>query len=224
MGYYEEDFYNEPSEFDEQIDEFKKSLMVVVKKEFLDEMERLRLENNNLQIIKDSWEDLKSSYGQKAHELEIVKSNALAEARKLTLEKLMGDYQLILYKVGYEYHQRPKCANCDKTRQLHFTTPAGKDVTVSCDCNTSDTKYVPNSHIVYEFRKDNWDHKLRVWYKQLTFRNDNDCYFELDGSGNIPEKMYDGGMKFEDINSYNTYFKNVEDCQKYCDWLNKNNK
>ena len=218
MGYYEEEFYNEPSEFDQQIDEFKKFLMDVVKKEFLDEMQRLQLENSKLQTIKDSWEDLKSSYNQKAYELESAKSNAFVEAKKLTLEKLMGDYQLILYKVGYEYTKKPKCNNCDNSRRLHFTTPGGKDVTASCDCDSSDTKSIPASCMVYEFKKDSYNNRLIVWYKKMEV--DSETYFEFDSNANVPEKIYKEGMRFEDLNSYSTYFQSEEDCQKYCDWLN----
>lgn len=47
-----DDFYDEPSEFQIQIAEFKQSLMESVKQEFLDEMERLKTENRELQTFK----------------------------------------------------------------------------------------------------------------------------------------------------------------------------
>ena len=47
-----DDFFDEPSEFEKQIFEFKESLKNVVKQEILDEMERLREENRSLREIK----------------------------------------------------------------------------------------------------------------------------------------------------------------------------
>ena len=44
MSYYYDDFYNEPTEFDEKMEELKESLAGAVKSEFLEEMERLKKE------------------------------------------------------------------------------------------------------------------------------------------------------------------------------------
>jgi hypothetical protein len=223
MGYWDEEFYNEPSEFDQQVDEFKKSLMNAVKKEFLDEMGKLQSENSKLQTIKDSWEDLKSSYEQKTYELEQAKSKALTEAKRLVLAELIKDYQLILYKADTEYIKKPKCNNCDNARQLHFKTPGGKDVTTNCDCNDSITKYIPSSHLVYEFRLDtSYKKQLIVWYKQLKSDFHGEDYFQIDSSTNVPETIYDNSMEYGNLKSWQTYFKTEDECQKYCDWLNKN--
>ena len=54
MSYYYDDFYNEPSEFDEKMEELKESLAGAVKSEFLEEMERLKKENKKLQGIKET--------------------------------------------------------------------------------------------------------------------------------------------------------------------------
>ena len=54
--YYPDDFYNEPSEFDMQVEEFKESLAKSIKSDFLEEMERLKAENRKLQGIKENFE------------------------------------------------------------------------------------------------------------------------------------------------------------------------
>ena len=51
MSWYEDDFYNEPSEFEIQVEEFKESLAKAIKGEFLEEMGRLKEENRKLQEI-----------------------------------------------------------------------------------------------------------------------------------------------------------------------------
>ena len=45
MNYYDEDFYTQPCEFEEKIEELKTALALSVKKKFLDEMEALRKED-----------------------------------------------------------------------------------------------------------------------------------------------------------------------------------
>ncbi len=62
MEWYEEDFYEEPSEFDNAMDEFKASLMKSVKEEYVSEMERLRAENLELQSVKTYFEKIKKVY------------------------------------------------------------------------------------------------------------------------------------------------------------------
>ena len=61
-----DDFYENYSEFDMQIDEFKSSLMKSVKQEFLDRMAKLEAQNLELEDIKEKcsvgvqWEYLKN--------------------------------------------------------------------------------------------------------------------------------------------------------------------
>lgn len=54
MSYYDYDFYEEPSEFDIQIEEFKSSLASSVRKEFLEEMDALKKENASLREFRDN--------------------------------------------------------------------------------------------------------------------------------------------------------------------------
>ena len=53
VSYYDDEFYTELSEFDKQIEEMKASLASSVQKEFLGEMDALRLENESLREFRD---------------------------------------------------------------------------------------------------------------------------------------------------------------------------
>jgi hypothetical protein len=223
MTYYEDDFYNEPSEFDQQVDEFKKGLMSYVKQEFLDKLARLEKENLELQNIKNNWKDIQLSYDNKKRDLDYAKNNAMSEAKSLRLAELIKDYQLILYSVNSISTINPKCNNCDEHRQLHFTTPLGKDIRGSCDCNSYKYTYVPTERMVYEFRIESYGKELLVWYKELK-GSYGDTYFEIEGDGFRPKVIFNKDTKYEDLQVREAYFKTKEDCQKYCDWLNTNNK
>lgn len=84
--WYDEDFYSEPSEFDMQIEEFKESLSKSVKKEYLEEMEKLRKENQALWEVKKNFEQIKREYENKKHKLEIAVRDAENKAKRMRAE------------------------------------------------------------------------------------------------------------------------------------------
>ncbi|MNI67731.1 hypothetical protein D3C73_1233780 [compost metagenome] len=63
--------------------------------------------------------------------------------------------------------------------------------------------------------------KIDVWYKYEL--SDGEEYSSL-SSSTFGKKMYSDDLKYEDIKRYETFFKDKEECQKYCDWLNENEK
>lgn len=51
-----DDYYDELSEFDMQVEEFKDSLKKAVKEEYQEKMKQLEAENARLQNIKKNWD------------------------------------------------------------------------------------------------------------------------------------------------------------------------
>lgn len=212
-----EDFYDNYSEFDLQINEFKKSLALGVKKEFLDRMEKLEEENRQLQNVRENWEDLVADYKYKEYELEQEKNNAKSEARKARLEELIDDRKIILYKYRVDYREKPKCNRCNSGRMIEYKSPSGKPVFEACECSTKDAIHSPEAYCWYEFNIDDYDQKLKIFYKKIKSSYGNHEYFE--GDSFSIGGVYNKNMDYEDI-KYNTFFETKEDCQKYCDWLN----
>lgn len=220
--YYENDFYEDCGEFDVLIDEFKKSLMNKIKQEFLDEMESIKRKNIELQEVKDNWESIKSEYHQKEMLLASEKSNFKNELRSAKLSELLEDRKFVMYKADSKYTKRPKCNLCDDNRQLRYTTPLGKNAMEACTCAIQDVHYYPSEHVCYEFRLDNFDRKLKIFYKKMQYDDRGIEYFE--GETRSVENIYNKSMEFDSLGYYNNiFFDNKDDCQKYCDWLNKVN-
>jgi hypothetical protein len=221
-----EDFYDNYTEFDVQIDEFKKSLLTSVKKEFLDEMNALKKENEELQEVKRNWEKIQQEYQWKQLELEGEKSRAKTETRKERLSELFQDKQLILYNPAIKYSENPKCNKCNKDRKIPYISPLGNNLFENCVCSEPKKEYFPEKYIWYEFRLNNYDKELNVWYKALKSSSDSDQeYFEADSNTRSVKEIYTSEKNFENLDKYWTFFKTEEECQKYCDWLNqKNNK
>ena len=213
MSYYDEDFYMELSEFEEQIEEMKASLASSVQKKFLDEMDALRKENELLREFRDHKEAYERELRQVKAEYNVKMRDAQREADRKRLKDLLSLFSVIGYRPKPEYKQGPKCDKCDDNRKIHFISPSGREMTESCPCAVTTPVYSPKKVPLVSFYAG----------KEL-----NDVYFERVDE-NIDYDRYDyiaylydkGQRPFEKINQYRVVFLDVEECQKYCDWLNE---
>lgn len=216
MSYYDEDFYYEPSEFEQQVDEIKQALMNSVRDEFKAEMERLRKENAELQEVKRNLEVIKREYNQKVVELDMQKRNLKSEVRRERLLELMGDFKVELFRARRDLRSGPKCDKCDEARNIYFKSPSGKQMVEQCVCKNNITYYKPEPCICSSFELRN--NEFMAWYKP--YREADGMELELLGSSSVSRFIYKG-EDFESIEEmyYSVYFKTQEECQLYCDWL-----
>jgi len=220
MDYYDNEFYGEPSEFDIKIDELKKSLRDSIKQEVLTEMESLQKENDELQEIKKNWNTLQGDYARKQEELERTKMSLRLEVKTMKISELFGDKQIIMYTANQKYSQKPKCDKCNDYRHIEYISPLGRKSSESCLCNEKITTYDVAENILYEFRLDRYKGLLSVWYKEYGKDTSNDGCTYVDNSDT--HKVFSKGMTYEELKPYwSVYFRKKEDCQGYCDWLNK---
>lgn len=207
-----DDFYDEPSEFDQQIDEFRKTILKAVKTNFITKMDELEKENTELQEVKKNFDQIKRDYASKERQLERDRSQMERAVRKERITDLLKDHEVIMYRASRETEKLPKCDKCDEQRKFYFKTPLGNDTHEMCTCSVGKQIFIPREYIRTEFSL-RGSYPLVVWYKPY---EDGDGY----SSGDVPECIYQEGMKYEDIKSYyRAYFKSKEECQKYCDWL-----
>lgn len=225
MSYFDEEFYYETGEFEEEIDNLKQSLKKSIKEKFIQEMYKLKKENEELQTIKKDWKKLHEDHTSAINELQRAISNASYEARRLRLEELLSDKKIFLYSVDSKYYQGEKCDKCDDHRKLNYRTPRGKNQYEDCECSIKLYKYVPKQIFLYEFSSSTWDNSITLWYKQYQSDYDkNKQYFTFKFAEDSvrSENFYSPDMSFDNIkNKFEIMFKNEEDCQKYCDWLNE---
>lgn len=215
---FEEDFY-EPSEFDIMIMQMKDTLLKSVKQEYIAEMEALKKENQELQVIKKDFEAVKRDFDRKKRDLESEYQTLKSKVRRERLNELMKDLQVELYSVASKSHKLPKCDKCDENRRLYYKTPSGKDAYESCDCDRSISEYQPISAIMNTFSIR--DGKGHAWYKiRDEGRHDEYLYHYEDSiSGN---ELVISEDQFESIGyAYRVLFKDKEIAQKFCDYKNK---
>jgi hypothetical protein len=216
---FEEEQYYEPSLADEIIVEFQEKMKSVLLGSVKFEIENIKEENKNLKKQNEKLQNQVNQIKQKEIELEHLKSNLKAEVRRERLSKLMEDFQVVMYKIDDITEKIPKCNKCDKNRKIKFESPSGKQMEEYCTCNRGKAVYIPKEHICTEFRVDREDNAMLMWYEE-NHESDHDWYGY--NNSNLCKTVYKDGMDYKNLNRYDTYFKTKQDCQKYCDWLNKN--
>lgn len=213
MSYYGEEFYNEPSEFDQQIYEFKESILKSVKDEFLSEMEKLRTENTELQAIKKDWRNIQSEYETKYRQLEYERKDMEKKISKKRLNDLMEDFKIILYTARSTRLLPEKCNKCNEKRQISYMTPSGREAFESCECSSGKVVYYPEEFVCYELYL-NRNNMISGIYKERNYSDDG-----LRSSGISSDDVYQDGTDYDKLNYYSTMFRSKEKCQEYCDWL-----
>ena len=223
--WYDEDFYYEPSEFEQQMDEFKENLAKSVKSEFLEEMERLREENKNLQAIKEQFEQIKRDYERKHQECERTMREAEEKAKRMKTEELMEHFKVCLWGISWKYLYGQKCDKCDKERYVEVALPSGKKVKDECDCRKTEAKVMhPIRKILYEISDRN--REICAWYESVG--KEGDKYYRLEyACSTFARNIIEHGTSFEEIEKLekdmDILFKTKEECMAYCEYLNKKN-
>ena len=134
-----------------------------------------------------------------------------------------------------EGRKRPKCNLCDDDRKLTHTFKNGVVAKVSCKCSYSDYSYRPETCEIYS-----WEyHKTKG--KESRWNNSRNFYVsENRENSNKDSDAYDHYARFRIVEIYdnaedaiknksneNRYngtrfgFTDKKECQKYCDFLNK---
>ncbi|AJG62191.1 MULTISPECIES: hypothetical protein [Bacillus] len=221
MSCYDEEFYHEPSEFEQQVDELKETLMNAVKDEFKEEMDRLRKENAELQEVKKNMKEIEQDYKRKSFDLDWKKKNLETTVRRERLSELMKDFQVELYTVSSRGKEKPKCDKCNEKRRIPYKTPLGNDTYETCDCSSKIQVYEPMPILLNEFSIRNGE--SCAWYQVKDGSWDEYLHYYEDSING--KELITSEEQFESIGySYKTLFKDKEIAQKYCDYKNKKDK
>ena len=151
MMYYDyEEYYAEPSEFEQQIEEFKDALRDAVKDEIKTKIASLEAELATLKSFRDERNKFIREYEAKIREIQ-NEANAIKRAAKeqekkwkeARLYQLLGDYLTVGWKPEYKIEYGEKCDKCDDDRKIHFTSPQGKEYKEECLCAERHYHYFP---------------------------------------------------------------------------------
>lgn len=219
-----DDYYNEYSEIDCLITELKNSALKGLKQDIKDKIDRLEKENQELQEVKNNWDNLKTEYQNKIRELNNYKEEVKRDAYRLPLEEMMKNIQEEYFEVSRKWEKVKKCAKCDDNRKLILVDAYGRETKIDCVCNKSEqTKYEVRSKYlmgISSISKRDGKPKMWVYFSyQKGDRNDDGYYRSGEYFDDNKIVNYDEAIK-KDKDSY-FVFKNKKDAQKYADLLNE---
>ena len=227
-----EDYWEEPSEFEQQIEEFKDSLRNAVRDEIKEKIVALEKELADLKEFRDEKYKLVHEYECKIQEMQrkvdaTVRSAKESEEKwkKARLYQLLGDYLTVGWMVGSSWEYGEKCDKCDNGRRIHFTSPQGKEYTEECQCAKRYYRYFPKeatlSRIYVRKKNFRWDDKGETdfYNRYYTVQDeDDDDYYRYESANEV---YASSDIDYKKVNEWGAVFLNEEDCQKYCDWKNK---
>lgn len=214
-----DDFYNEPSEFEMQIEEFKDGLRKAVKQEYISEIENLKEQLAELREIKDSWNSKVAELNKAKAEAEHAQRDAMKRAKKIRLSELLENcFQTAWGVTTKSEYISEKCEKCDENGYIRFTSPQGTEYTEYCNCRKRIRKYVVTEAELVKIRGDN--HKTHVkpdiYFKYCRCKN----YYGDDVDEFETVTNFSDDKPFEKIENWERLFHDKEKAQAYCDWLN----
>ena len=207
-----EDYY-EPSEFEHEMECLKQSIRDNVREEIREEIDRLRAENAELREVKENWQEMKREHDQALRDLRIAKENAELEAKRAKAKDILAGLAVIGYRPLVEYKTGPKCDKCDQYRYRHFISPLGREMKEECTCKKAKKVFAPIEVELEEFTVG--ENVSSVYYERHKGDTDYDRY---DMRADVYKDLPDDISK---INEYRAVFINKDDCQQYCDLMNK---
>ena len=217
-----DDFYNDgPSDWDLFMEEVKQNLMKTVKKEYLEEMDKLRKENQELQEVKQNWYEIKSSYLRKEEEFLQKERDMMRELSRKKLIELFktADIKHTVYCIDSVRGKIPCCGKCDNG-VIHFKSPSGKDMTEPCPvCGSRPHFYVTNEiDAIYIYTENNPYVSLESCYVKRESYGTSTTYINKDIFNDKAENF--------DCKDFLEHYKRPifptkELAQQVCDRLNK---
>ena len=238
---YDEQNYYEPTIADEILMEYqqkmKDALLETVKLEIQDiENENVRLKNENKEYKKRE-NDLSNKERNLKYKEENLKREVINEFYKSnigdTLKQYLEDCEV--WFADTEKYQIPKCGLCNEERKLVAIFPNGKATKTECTCAKLLNKYVPSLSEITEikFSKKNSNYSSeRKFYLNKTYSPPNKSYNDYYDYDYQDFKIYHVTSEFNEsiitLHGDKKYgerlgFRSKDECQKYCDWLNKKN-
>ena len=125
------------------------------------------------------------------------------------------------YYANSTYKKVNKCEKCDDERKIIYTSLYGGEIKKDCSCNRRYELYEPEHSVieVLSLWKNNYDNKFGITPKYKNKENDDYKWSSLEFTQFID--IFDENA-VDEIKKHDTLFKSKEECQKYCDYLNRN--
>ncbi len=239
--YYEEEYpYYEPTIADEIMMEYQQKMKDALLENIKFQIEQTKEENIRLKQQNEDYKKREHNITAKERDLKYKEDNLKREVTNEfyktnigdTLKQYLEDSEVWI--ADNEYYQKKKCNLCNEDRELVASFPNGKTTTTACACAKSLSRYVPNSSIMSMIKfvkNDSRYYSDRKFYLSKSYSPPKKNYsYDYDYQEfkiiNIVDEFNENTIKLHEDKGYGERlgFRSKEECQKYCDWLNKKKK
>jgi hypothetical protein len=202
------------------------------------EIESIKNENERLKTENKILKDKENKINAKERDLKYKEDNLKREVEKEfyesnigeTLKRYIDDCELWFADEGYI--QKEKCNLCNKERKLIAEFPNGKTTKIDCECAKLIRMFTPclTTEEIIKFSKKNSRYASdRVFYLTRSYSPSeesnyyNESHYNEFRIGHIVDHFNDETKELLKSLEYGQKlgFRVKEECQKYCDWLNK---
>ena len=238
MDYDEFENYYEPSEVDQLVEEFKDKCREHLLPNIREEIERLNKEKNDLRNKNEEYRKRESAISSKERDLKYKEENLKREVErefyKSNIEDTLKDYinKAEVWFADQKGFPQEKCPLCNDKRKLVANFPNGKTTETNCDCCNLVHKYIPETSelsLIKFSKKDSRYQSDRKFYLSRSYIPSKNSSYRDEYSHNefklyqIVDEFNDNTVELHETKEYGTKigFKTKEECQKYCDWLNR---
>jgi hypothetical protein len=234
---YDESSYYEPTIADEILIEYQEKMKEVLLESIKLEIEQIKNENIKLKKENQEYKQRENSISSKERDLKYKEENLKREVTNEFYKSNIGDTlkQYIedceVWFADVEYYQKEKCNLCNEKRELVAKFPNGKTTKTECTCAKTLSKYVPtlSTITIIQFGKRNSRYSSdRKFYLGRTYsppsnRSDYDYEYQDFKIYHVVDEFNESIIALHENKKYGERlgFRDKEECQKYCDWLNK---
>lgn len=228
-----DDFWNDDySEYESFMNDLKDTLKEQIKDKVIAEMDELKREIAALKEFAVNRQKYDNEMTALKYKLKVSEESVEKRAAKMRLKDVMALVEQPAYLIDYELEDTvDKCDKCDDARIIHFYSPSGKEYTEPCPyCNKRKIVYHPVEGRLLSILDKKYKHyeKPEMQGIELSYgfpdyylekcldREKDDFYCEV-------SRVYNGeNLSSCDIYSLKRmYYRSKEECQKVCDYLNK---
>jgi len=221
--YYEDKSINDEI-FNEAFDKLKENLRTQIK----DDIKDIARRESNLSRDKERLNKDRLSIAERERDLnkrenELIKKEKefFSTPFKKLKETILKDSFDKIYSIDDKYVKKEKCNNCNDKRKIRIKLYDNSTVEVDCPCSKQIQTKIPKKREVCQIEIYSSKEECKFEIETYLFNDYNERADRIDRSAvfkkfsDLPEDIKNKGRK------YGIYFTAKEECQLYCDFLNR---
>lgn len=235
--YFEDDYYCEPSELECILSDFQSQMTEILMSSVRNNLNAIKEENVRLKAENEKYKQRERDIFNEKTSLKYKQDNLKIEVEKEFYDTNIGDAlkryteECEVWFADIKYKDKIQCDLCDANRKIRAIFPDGEVVEKTCECNEKISYYAPDTAIiqVLKFNRKNSRYvSERKFYFSKTYspsKRSSSYYDEYNEFKlyNVVDIFNEDTIELHENKQWGERigFKTQEECQKYCDWLNR---